>query len=158
MLRIHATRPHPYPAEALYFLIPHIVASAGNTPADYRFEANGRLPSGETFAFAVTPLVEEIGEATNDAIIAALATHATLAPTVSKAEILANGLDETRVTLPSGENFTYQIYRNNLLAFEGTVSDGVLDIATDTADTYTVEVKVGQNTGYVEFEAKHEQG
>lgn len=154
MLKIHATRPHAYPPEALYFLIPHIVASAGNTPADYRFEANGRLPSGETFSFAVTPLIEEDALALAPLIEAALATHATLAPSVSLTEILADGIEETRITLPGGENFSYQIYRNNLLAFEGVANDGILDIATDTADSYIVEVKVGNHTGYIAFEAK----
>lgn len=153
MLRIHATRPHPYPPEALYFLIPHIVATVGNTPADYRFEANGRLPSGETFSFAVTPLIEEIGEETALAIETALATHATFAVNVTKSEILPNGTDESALSITGQTAFTFTYYKDNLPAGGGVVNDGVLEFSADAEAIYIFELKVGNQTGYATVEA-----
>jgi hypothetical protein len=80
--------------------------------------------------------------------------YMTLPITASKTSLVADGIDETTLTSPGLTTFEYTIWRDGVLDSSGTVSDGVLELSAASAGQYLVEVRDGDDTGYVEVTAE----
>jgi hypothetical protein len=88
------------------------------------------------------------------AALAKLAGFETLAVEVSKTSIVADGTDESVIASPGLTSFAYTIWVDGVLDSSGTISDGVLELSAATAGRYLVEVRDGDDTGYVEITAE----
>jgi len=82
-----------------------------------------------------------------------LDNHATLTVLASKATLQADGVETVSFSISGQMAFDYKLMQENIVKLVGSVNDGTLVFSTDIAGTYTVELKIGNATGYAQVEA-----
>lgn len=121
--------------------------------ANYISEAVYFIPAGDYRIESMAPdftarlVSAEVSSATLQAV---LDNHAVLTVNATKASIAADGADTVGFSIAGQTAFSYRLMRENILIEEGAVNDGVLEFASDDPALYTVELKVGNSTGYAQ--------
>lgn len=122
-----------YKAEYAYFIDhPWLIESLGVD-----------LEGVPLFAVRVSSEVDSL-----ETLQAILDNHAALTVVADKTTIQADGADSVTWSIAGQTVFDYRLFKNNIEIAAGTVSDGSLVFNTDQPELYSVELKIGSQTGY----------
>ena len=77
-------------------------------------------------------------------------------PVASKAQITANGIDSTLITLAGVTNFSYKIYYQGVfdsVINQGNINDGTLELTSIVIGSLVIELIDGQKSNFIMIEA-----
>lgn len=77
-------------------------------------------------------------------------------PVATKAQIIANGIDSTNITLAGVTNFSYKIYYQGVfdsVINQGVIADGILELTSIVSGSLVIELIDGLKSNFILIEA-----